>query len=342
MPDYTVPSTPVTGSSPSGTFDSYDLPNYVGELFNLMAQDTPFLSAIGGLNGGKAIAAREWQWQVEDGEPATVNNVALENAAPSGDVTPRQYISNVVEIHQEGVDFGYTAQAAIEQLASQRPILGDQPVKSPMQHEIDKKIVKVARDVERSFLEGVYVNPANNLTARKTRGILTAITTHAIDYTAGGFTSLRDALNDMLVGMYGNAATEANVAPLTQPVIFCGGRAKVRLSQDYAVAPRDRSIGGVAVDTFVTDFGTFNVVLDRYMPTDTLLLADLSVIQPVFLPIPGKGVFFVEPMAKTKSSDEAQLYGEIGLEYGPESWHGKITNIDIDEASSSASASASS
>ena len=39
----------------SGMGDSYDLPNYVGELFNITPNDTPFLSAIGGMTGGKSV-----------------------------------------------------------------------------------------------------------------------------------------------------------------------------------------------------------------------------------------------------------------------------------------------
>ena len=39
----------------SGLGDSYDLPNYVGELFNITPNDTPFLSAIGGMTGGKSV-----------------------------------------------------------------------------------------------------------------------------------------------------------------------------------------------------------------------------------------------------------------------------------------------
>ena len=41
----------------SGLGDSYDLPNYVGELFNITPNDTPFLSAIGGMTGGKSVTS---------------------------------------------------------------------------------------------------------------------------------------------------------------------------------------------------------------------------------------------------------------------------------------------
>jgi len=330
VPDYTIPSTPV-----SGDIDSYDLPQYQGDLYDLMPQNTPFLSMAGGLHGGKAIASREFVWQVEDGEASAAGNVALENADPAGDVIPRQQVTNVVEIHQEAVEFGYTAQAVVEQLATDSArIEGTNPVRSPMQHQIDKKVGKVARDVERSFLSGSLVNPPNNLTARETQGILGAITTHTLDYTVGTYTSLRTALNDLLVGMF-DPTNEAEVAPAANEdgtfVIFCNAARKVQISNDYTnsglLAPRDRTIGGVAVDTLLTDFGTLHVVLDRYMPSNELLLADMSVVRPCYLPIPGKGLFFIEPLAKTGSTDKAQLYGEIGLEYGPESFHGKITAI---------------
>jgi hypothetical protein len=50
-------------------------------------------------------------------------------------------------------------------------------------------------------------------------------------------------------------------------------------------------------------------------------------VEPCFLPIPGKGHFFTEPLAKTGAFDRVQLYGEIGLNYGPEQYHGQITSI---------------
>ena len=129
-------------------------------------------------------------------------------------------------------------------------------------------------------------------------------------------------IDDLVLGAYDSGA------PLRMPVIFCGGFQKQQFSDIYGYAPEDRMIGGVNIQTIVTDFGTFGVVLDRHMPTDTILLADVSVLVPRFLPIPGKGHFFLEPLAKTGAFDVSQLYGEIGLEYGPEKWHAKITGLE--------------
>jgi hypothetical protein len=40
------------------------------------------------------------------------------------------------------------------------------------------ELESMAVDIEKSFLSGVYQKPANNSTARQTRGVLTAITTN--------------------------------------------------------------------------------------------------------------------------------------------------------------------
>jgi hypothetical protein len=332
MADYTVPSSPVT-TAPATTFE---LPNFVGELFSLIPAQTPFLSMAGGLTGGKSVSTKEFVWQVEDNEAAVANAAALEGANPTPKAIIRQEVKNVVEIHQESVQISYTKQAAWGQLGAggagtgaqyaidSAPILGNQPVTNEVSHQLALKINKIARDVELSFLQGVYAYPADNASARKTRGILTAATTHSVTYA----TSLRDSMNGMLAGMYED---ETTVAPLIQPVLFMNGTTKTKLSLEYSnnlgLADRSRTIGGVNVESIVTDFGTFGVVLDRYMPLDVIGLFDMSVVKPCFLPIPGKGHFFSEPLAKTGAYDHVQLYGEIGLEYGPEQFHGQITAI---------------
>lgn len=337
MADYTVPSTPVS-TAPATTFE---LPNYVGELFSLIRDDTTFLSMAGGLSGGMSVSTPQFTWQVEDNAAASATAQVVEGGSPTDETILRQQVVNVVEIHQESVNLSYTKQAATDLLgiaaAPAAPILGNQPVMSELDHQLRLKISKIARDVEMSFINGTYNNPATNATARRTRGMLAAVTTHAINYTTGvggkgtAYTSLRECVNDLLVGMFGDATAEAEAAPLVQPVIFAGGAVKLKLSNEYtnsgALALRSNNVGGVNVETLITDFGVLSIALNRYMPAGTLLLADMSVVSPVFMPIPGKGHFFAEPLAKTGAFDRVQLYGEIGLKYGPETWHGQITAI---------------
>ena len=61
----------------------------------------------------------------------------------------------------------------------------------------------------------------------------------------------------------------------------------------------------------------------------TLLLADLSFVSVVTCPVPGKGNFFLEPLAKAGAADKAQIYGQWGLDHGPYFMHGTITGLAI-------------
>ena len=65
----------------------------------------------------------------------------------------------------------------------------------------------------------------------------------------------------------------------------------------------------------------------RFMPTDTLQFVELSVCQPVFATVPGKGNFFYEPLSKVGASETGQLFGQIGLNHSSEYLHGKITGL---------------
>jgi uncharacterized membrane protein YeaQ/YmgE (transglycosylase-associated protein family) len=67
--------------------------------------------------------------------------------------------------------------------------------------------------------------------------------------------------------------------------------------------------------------------MDRDQLTTVLAIYDVSVCAPVAMPIPGKGVFFAEELGLVGAAVKAQLYGEIGLEYGPQTWHGKIVDL---------------
>ena len=113
--------------------------------------------------------------------------------------------------------------------------------------------------------------------------------------------------------------------------MFANAFQKQKLSSIYSsalsLAPRDRNYGGVNINTIETDFGEIGIVYSRHVPADDIVIADLAFCKPVFLDIPGKGHFFVEPLAQSGAAYKYQVYGEIGLEYGPEQFHGKITNL---------------
>jgi hypothetical protein len=221
-----------------------------------------------------------------------------------------------VQIFQYGLELSYTKQAATGQLGGEA-ILGNQPVSDEAAFQLRLKLERAARDVEYSFLRGVYQKPVDNLTGRKTRGLTSAITTNAV---AAGLTDLStDHLKDLVRTMADNGAPFRNI------VLFANSFNRQRVTDVFAYAPEDRHVGGVSIKQVETDFTNFGVAYDRHMLNSEVFLVDVSLVKPVMLAIPGKGHFFIEPKPATGASDKWQLYGEIGLEYGPEAWHGKVT-----------------
>lgn len=315
----------------SGQGTTFNLPNFTGELFNIAPSDTPLLSAIGGLNGGRTTTSREFEWQTEGLEASSANNTKKEGEpAPNASEVDRQNVTNVVEIHQEAVEISYTKLAAVGQLNGIAVAGANQPVDNELQHQLMLKMKKIAIDVEQSFLNGVYAKPSDNSAPRKTRGLISAIATNV--FAAGGVARdlSVDIVNSALAGMYDNGAP----LPQDTTVIMVGPTQKMNLSKIYTTDSRlnqptmTRNIGGVNIDTIVTDFGTFGVMLNRYMPASKVVITDLAQLHPVFLDVPGKGHLFAEPLAKTGASEKWQVYGEIGLMYGPESYHGVIGDLN--------------
>ena len=84
---------------------------------------------------------------------------------------------------------------------------------------------------------------------------------------------------------------------------------------------------GVNVTRLITDFGDVGIVLSRAMPKDQILLFRRDVVHLVEQPTPGKGNFFFEELAKNGAGKKGEIFGQVGLNYGPEWLHGKITNL---------------
>lgn len=323
-------------ASNSGMGTTFTLPNYTGELYQVSPTETPFTSAIGGLtlsglsegqNQGES-ASTEFEWTTADIRTTSAGNTQVEGAtAPTANSQSRSNVTNVVEIHQSKVSVSYSKIAAYGLKSGTNNALPSN-VTRESDFQIGQELRAIAVDVEKSFISGTYAKPVNNSTARKTRGILTAITTN-VSANGGTNRALTKAIFDAhLATMHSNGALFNETT-----VVMAGASQKINLSNVYAAATLNsptltRNIGGVAIDTLITDFGVLGVMLNRWTPANKLAVLNLGVCQPVWLSVPGKGTgLFAEPLAKVGASDDAQLYGEVGLEYGPETYHGLLADL---------------
>lgn len=299
--------------------DREDL-NYLGMLYEIGANQTPFLNMIGGLSGGKT--AKSFQFPVA--QPYSIGSAAQPAIAEADSVSSNTATTvkrgqdyNTAQIFQYTVEVSHAKQSTTGEFAGIQ-VLGEQPVVDELDFQAQAQLRKMAIDMNYSFLQGAYQAAADASTAAKTRGIVTAITTNAV--AAAGATLSKGLMDSLFADM----ATTG--APFENVVVFAPAFQKQKITDAYAYAPEDRNVGGVNIKQIEMDFGTVGVIFDPNMPTDTVAAIEMNVCKPVFVPYDGQVIAF-EELAQVAASKKAQWYAQAGLDYGPEEYHGKITGL---------------
>lgn len=306
----------------------WNCPNYTGELYLIGANQTPFLNMIGGLQGGNIRTVNDFQfplaqpWALEAAsQPAITETETL--TAPNPWTYVRAQDVNTVQFWQRQISVSYAKQSVAGQITADGTTglaaLDTQPVQNELDFQITAHMRQLALDIDYTFINGVYQQVTSSAVAPKTRGIATGCTSNTV---AAGGAALSKSLIDQLL-----RTMAASGAEFINPVIFANAFQKQQLSNIYGYAPEDRNVGGFNIKTIETDFAILGIVWAPNVATDDILIADLAFCAPVFLPTPGKGVLFYEELAKTGASENGQIYGHIGLDYGPEEYHGTITGL---------------
>lgn len=205
----------------TGMASTFDLPNYAGELLLVSPTDTPFLAAIGGLSADSpdlVVTSTKFEWQTVD-LAASAQPAILEGADPTYNERVRANVNNLVQIFQYGIKVTYSKLAAYNQMASYGNGQAN-PVQSELDLQVNLKLMTGAKDVNFSFINGAYNAPADNTTARKTRGLLAAIATHAYDKLEAGQAYTVAAATDALTA---NAHGYANGDAVRLSALTNGG-----------------------------------------------------------------------------------------------------------------------
>jgi hypothetical protein len=397
----------------SAALTTFNVENFEGPLYNITPEDTPLLAAIGGMFGGDLVGSTVFGWQEHDLRSASQTS-ALEGAdAPTASGRSRDNVNNVLQIIHETIDVSYTKQATARQLGdidSAHPLVmsggGANPVVDEMAWQIEVRLKEIKRDMEFAVINGAFVEPSDNNTARKTRGLLAAISTNSTDLATGstaldGGSSSDDVLTEAAHGLAdgdkiqftaitggaglvvnktyfvvnkttgtfqlsetsGGAAIDfttdisaatyeevvdledSHVLDLMQDVWDNGGISeqetaviianswnKRKLTEQFlgvstaGFRQDERTVGGVNLQTFDTDFGRVNVMLNRYIPANTVAVASLDELRLKWL---GRadGAFVIEQIGRVGAKVEEQFYGEWGLMYGNERSHGELSGL---------------
>lgn len=302
----------------------WNLPNYAGELFTADTTNTPILSAIGGLTGGLQTENFEFATDSQYSFPAANQPEITETAsltAPKAQAIARTQNKNVTQIFHETVSISYAKMSNTGRMSGLNTAGQKNNAPSEKDFQIARKLEKIARDIEYTIINGTYQISTSEEVANKTRGLLELCST--INTITGESTPIltKEMLNALFKEMYDNGAIFKNL------VLYTNSTQKQIITSLYTIAPQSRNVGGSNIQQIETDFGNIGIQLNRFMPQDTVLAAELSVMAPVFQPTPEKGNFFYEPLAKKGAAEEGQIFGQFGLDHGPGFMHGSITGL---------------
>ena len=305
---------------------SFGVLNYSGMLFNKGNTRCPLSSIIGGraktTNHVEFVTGQEYTGGGTGSQPAISETASL--TAPDATTVTREQKTNVTQIFMEAVGISYAKQSNMGTLSGINIANQQANPMNELDFQVAAKMQKVRRDIEYTFINGVYNKATTDATINKTRGLVTAITSNT---TAMGSKPLGLwDIADMVKKVYGSNA------PTDGMVLWCDAVTLFQINADavqngLTVVPAARNINGISLSSVVTPIGVVYLYLGECLPKGTALLLNLDVIAPVYQPVPGKGNFFLEPLAKTGAGEKYQLFGQIGLDHGPEWYHGKFTGI---------------
>jgi hypothetical protein len=297
-------------------------------LISITPTETPFMSMIGSTD----VEQRNWDWVTVDLQNPDSGNRVLEGEAAPGNDTPNQgnRLANYTQISDKVVEVSSTANKVNG--------VGDL---QKMAKQIAMKLKELKRDMETMLLDNVAANPGNAATARVTAGFPAFLRTNVLR----GDTGANGTLSGTTQGYVNAAATNGTLRALTEAMlnsvirtcweagaepttVLCGGLVKQKISQTFtgtATKFRDQGEKKItnAIDVYVSDFGTLQIV-----PTRLGRARDVLVIDPEYVKLAWLQKTTQTPLAKTGHADRKLVANEYGLQVDTEKAHGIIADID--------------
>ena len=307
---------------------SFETPNYSGLLFNKGNTRTPFSSMIGGKTKyTDHVEFAVGQEYTTDGGTQPAISEAASLTAPEASVKKRKQTTNVTQIFQESVGISYAKMSNMGTLSGLNVTGQKANPADELAFQVNAKMKKIARDIEYTYLNGVYAKADSDTKANKTRGILPAITSNIVD--AAGKPLTVWMLADALKVIY-----ESN-APTNGLVVWLDAISMFQLNADAqmngnTIVPASREVNGISLSKVLTPLGEVNLYLGEFLPAGTAGIFNFDVIYPVEQMTPGKGNFYLDALGKTGAGEKYYIFGQTGLDHGPEWYHGKITGISTE------------
>lgn len=309
--------------------------NLTGMLFNKTRIETPLFNSIRSTMQTSREFITGATFDTGYPDPAAPDAGITEQAsltAPDPEYWERQNAFNVTQIFQRSVQISYRKLSNGSDLTNYKTPADQQPplvgntnnVPNELAFQIANSLDAVRMDIENCIINGKFQDSKGVATkADTTRGLLEACTTNAI--TAGNVELNFEMIYDTAQQLVKNG-TPYGMENYLFVISFEQYKQLQKLVANEGLKI-DTTEAGVNVTRVITPFGPIRFLGHRFMPNGTALMACMPVLANALQPTPGKGNFFFEPLAKNGASDHGQIYGQWGLDHGPEFLHAKITGI---------------
>ena len=311
------------------TVQSFSCPNYSGLLYNKANTKTPFLNMISGnvrYTNSVEFVTGQYYTSEEGAIPEISETASL--TAPTASFVTRKQLTNVTQIFMESVAISYAKQSNVATLSGINVAGQVANPQNELDFQVARKMEKIKRSIEKTFIQGTYNKATKDSEVNKTRGMVEAISTNVIN--ANSKTLNLWLVNNAVTSISNNGGDISNLVVLMNSVnlLQLHGNAVemgMPVGQEYMTAY------GIQVRDLILPVGTtVKVALGEFIPEGTALIINQSVIGPVEQPTPEKGNFFLEELAKTGAGTKYQIFGQIGLDHGPEWYHAKITGLSTE------------
>ena len=275
-------------------------------IYDISPTDTPFMSSIAGKG---SVSNTLFEWQTEALASAVINNYHVEGAdAGTAATTVTARVTNQTQISKKVVEVSGSHEA-----------VNNAGKKSELAHQLAKASKELKRDMEGSLLANNAAAAGNATTARETRGAAHWITTNVTDAgTSGTHAAMVEA--DILAAAEavwtagGEASTILLGATNKKLITAMSGRADAVRT----VADNNMTIQN-SVDIYVSDFGTYNIVMDRFCDQDYVYFLDHDMWSVDYL-----RDFQTVDIARAGDGEKKMLLVEYGLRCGNEAANATI------------------
>lgn len=294
-------------------------------IYNISPTDTPFIS-----NVGKGTAKGTYtEWQVDSLSAATDNKIAEGAATPGATSDATQRVGNYTQIASK------TAQVSGSNLAADAAGRD-----SEMAYQLAKAGMELKRDMEKTLVgtDKAQSSGAANLT-RETASVYSWLATNCSVGTSGAAPSDNDGTEVYSAGT-DRDLSHTILEDLVQDIwteggdpsmIMCGAAQKAKITaftgnsnvaRKFTDAESKKFIN--AVDVYVSDYGELNVVPNRLMLNDAVL-----VLQPDMWSVDYYRDFFTKDVPVAADAETKQIIVEYTLCSKNEAASGQIRDLNV-------------